>query len=231
MTTLGMRRGGLRIGLMGLLLGMCGAGLRAGTVTLDFEDVPLSSQGFGSLAVYDSQGYTLVSTSGFSARGPGTDSANYTPETAPGSGAVSTSLAAFAPGTITLIRDDGGAFNLASIDLAREFRFNTPDVGQAYPVVTFTGTRADGTIVTQAFTADQAEFAFATFAFSSDFTDLLSVSWDQPPFTSGTPTAPAPGLHQFDNITLSTVPEPASLAMLASSLSAVGLAAARRRRG
>jgi hypothetical protein len=143
---------------------------------------------------------------------------------------VTTSLAAFAPGTMTLVRDDGTAFNLVSIDLAREFRFNTPDVGQAYPVVTFTGTTAGGGIVMQTFTADQVDFYFKTFTFSSAFTDLLSVSWDQPPFTSGTPSNPAPGLHQFDNIVLATVPEPSSIVLLGSSVAIACLAARRCRR-
>ena len=44
--------------------------------------------------------------------------------------------------------------------------------------------------------------AFQTFDFTG-FTDLTSVSWDQPVFSAG--------LHQFTNITLSIVPEPSSL--------------------
>ena len=176
-----------------MALGSFVATAQAGIVTLSFEDLSLPPTGLVSQwTPYDSQGYTLVSTSGFSVRGPGTDSANYTPDTSQGSGAVTTSLAAFSPGTMTLVRDDGAAFDLVSIDLAREFRFNTPDVGQAYPQVTFTGTTVGGGIVTQSFTADQVDFYFRTFAFSSSFTNLLAVSWDQPPFTAGTPTNPAP---------------------------------------
>jgi hypothetical protein len=220
-------------GLVLVLLVWIAGQARADLVTLHFEDVALPPTGLGSLIVYDAQGYTLASTSGFSSRGPGTDSSNYTPETSPGSGVVSTSLAAFSPGTITLVRDDGGAFNLDSIDLAREFRFNTPDVGQAYPVVTFTGVTSGGGLVTESFTADQAGFSFATFAFSSDFTGLLSVSWQQPPFTSGTPTNPAPGLHQFDNLMLSSsavaAPEPSTVALALSAVP-VGIAGWLRRR-
>ena len=220
-------------GLLALALGSFLATAQAGTVTLNFEDLSLPATGLGSLGVpYDSQGYTLVSTSGFSVRGPGTDSANYTPDTSQGSGVVTTSLAAFAPGSMTLIRDDGAAFDLVSIDLAREFRFNTPDVGQGYPQVTFTGTTAGGGTVTQTFTADQVDFYFRTFTFSSAFTNLLAVSWDQPPFTSGTPTNPAPGLHQFDNVVLSTsVPEPSSVVLLGSAVAIAGLSARRRRPG
>lgn len=204
---------------------------QAGMVTLSFEDIPLSPTGLEVLGVpYSAEGYSLVSTSGYSVRGPGTDSANYTPETFAGSGAVSTSLAPFAPGTVTLFRDDGQAFDLLSIDLAREFRFNTPDVGQAYPEVTFTGVTSLGSIVTQTFTADLADFAFQTFTFSSAFRGLLVVSWEQPPFTSGTPASPAPGLHQFDNLVLNVVPEPPGLALQAIGMGAVGLTLLRRLR-
>jgi len=223
-------------GLLALVFGSLVATAQAGMVTLNFEDLSLPPTGLGALgAPYDSQGFTLVSTSGFSVRGPGFDSANYTPDTSPGSGTVTTSLAAFAPGTMTLVRSDGTAFDLLSIDLAREFRFNTPDVGQAYPQVTFTGTTSGGT-VTQTFTADQDDFYFRPFVFSSAFTNLLSVSWDQPPFTSGTPSNPAPGLHQFDNLVLSTsvpppvpVPEPSSLMLFGSAMAIAGLFAHRRR--
>src|SRR5262249_23485615 len=152
-----------------------------------------------------------------------------------GSGVVTTSLAAFAPATITLTRPDGQTFALESIDLAREFRFNTPDVGQAYPAVTFTGTTAGGGTVLATFPADQADLAFRTFYFPSYFTNLVSVSWLQPPFTSGTPTNPAPGLHQFDNIGVrtaaeaATAPEPSSLALLGLGAAAL-LGYARRRK-
>jgi hypothetical protein len=232
MTSRGPARSRPWPGLQALVLGSFLATAQAGTVTLNFEDLSLPPTGLGSLGVpYDSQGYTLVSNSGFSVRGPGTDSANYTPDTSQGSGVVTTSLAAFAPGSMTLVRDDGAAFDLVSIDLAREFRFNTPDVGQGYPQVTFTGTTAGGGTVTQTFTADQVDFYFRTFTFSSTFTNLLAVSWDQPPFTSGTPTNPAPGLHQFDNVVLSTsVPEPSSFVLLGSAVAVAGLSAHRRRR-
>src|SRR5262249_20703998 len=142
-----------------------------------------------------------------------------------------TSVAAFGPATITLTRDDGTAFNLLSIDLAREFRFNTPDVGQAYPEVTFTGTTTGGGIVMQTVTADHGDFYFRTFTFSSSFTNLLSVSWEQPLFTSGTPNEPAPGQHQFDNVVLSTtsVPEPSSAVLAGWAVAIAGLSACRRR--
>ena len=85
-------------------------------------------------------------------------------------------------GTTTLSLEDGGAFTLESID-ADELVGVEGDI-------TFTGTTSGGGTVTQTFTLD-GEDGFETLEFSADFTDLVSVSWDQ--------ELP---LHQFDNIVL-----------------------------
>jgi hypothetical protein len=65
--------------------------------------------------------------------------------------------------------------------------------------------------------------SFTPFDFTG-FTNLTSVSWNQPD--------PAAGLHQFTDITLSTVPEPASIVTggIGAMLVAVAGFRARRRR-
>ena len=91
-------------------------------------------------------------------------------------------------GTTTLTSVDGSAFTLESID-----------VGEVLGVgdVTFIGTTSSGT-VTQTFTLDGVD-GFETLEFNDDFTDLVSVSWDQ-----GTETGDPPSAfrYQFDNIVL-----------------------------
>ena len=175
-----------------------GASVRAATV-LDFNDVSP-----GTLTVfspYQSQGFTLVSSSGgWVFNSP--DTGNGFPQTV-GSNpfyAGENALAAFAPGTIALTQTDGAAFSLLSIDLARDFAFDPA------PTVTFTGTLVGGGSVTETFsvtTPSGEPGSFETFSFTG-FTDLASVSWDQPDV--------AAGLHQFSDIRLSAaIPEPSSL--------------------
>jgi hypothetical protein len=95
-------------------------------------------------------------------------------------------------GITLLTQVGGGAFTLSSIDLN--------GFGGIVPV-TFTGTRADATTVSQTFTTDALFSTLETFNFTK-FTNLASVSWVQ--------VAP---YHEFDNINVSaasatSVPEP-----------------------
>ena len=97
-------------------------------------------------------------------------------------------------GVIRLTQFGGGAFDLSSIDL-------TSLVGNNSVPVSFTGTRADNTTVTQSFTTDAVLSTLETFNFNN-FTNLVSVDWSQ-----------ASPYHQFDNINVSAaattaVPEP-----------------------
>jgi hypothetical protein len=73
--------------------------------------------------------------------------------------------------------------------------------------VTFFGTRENGSVVTQAVTAQP--FPTVTTGHFSGFTDLVLVTWFQGAGGPGNST------HQFDNVVLATVPEPGSLALLA----------------
>lgn len=86
-------------------------------------------------------------------------------------------------GTTTLTSVDGSTFTLESIDLA--------ELGGVGPV-TFTGEIFGGGTVTQTFTLD-GDSGFETLKFGDDFTNLVSVSWDQGTLLT---------THQFDNIVL-----------------------------
>jgi len=115
-------------------------------------------------------------------------------------------------GLITLNRLDGSTFTLSSIDLSVLHPSGTS------PAVVFTGFLAGGGTVTQTF--NPTSFGFQTFVFSSAFSNLLSVTWRQ-----GTDELNA---HQFDNIVVSSVPEPATMLLLGTGL--VGTAAQLRKR-
>jgi hypothetical protein len=94
-------------------------------------------------------------------------------------------------GVSRLTRAGGGTFTVVSIDLDT---FNPVPGGPADvsppQVVTFTGTRVDGTTVTQAFTTDTVFRRTERFLFRAEFAGVIKVEWSQlgPPF------------HQFDNV-------------------------------
>jgi len=117
-------------------------------------------------------------------------------------------------GTITLSRADGHAFTLSSIDLSV---LHPQGVS---PSVVFTGVLAGGGTVTQTFTP--TVFGFRTFVFNSAFTNLTSVTWHQ-----GTDDFNA---HQFDNIVVSSVPEPISIFLFGSGLVGITANLSRRKR-
>ena len=159
----------------------------AGDIVLDFNDVPP-----GTLAVfnpYQSQGFTLTSSSGgFVFNSPDTGNGSPQPVGNNSYYAGANGLAAFSPATITLTQTNGDPFSLLSIELARNFAFDPA------PTVSFTGTLMNGGTVNESFTVTTPAGTPGTFQqFSlTGFTDLTSVSWDQPDS--------AAGLNQFTNI-------------------------------
>jgi hypothetical protein len=102
-------------------------------------------------------------------------------------------------GVTRLTRSAGGVFTLVSIDLDA---FNPlsdlvpggPTDASQPQTVTFTGTRPDGTTVTQAFTTDTVFPRSETFLFRADFVDVVKVEWSQL----------GPAFHQFDNVVAAT---------------------------
>ena len=107
----------------------------------------------------------------------------------------STSMMASAGSIIALTKQGGGSFSLDSIDLAE---FNT---GFGIPSVTFVGLLPAGGVTSQTFTLDGVAFSSETFNFNSTFNNIVGAVWVQ-----GNANA---AQHQFDNIQVSAVPEPA----------------------
>jgi MYXO-CTERM domain-containing protein len=109
---------------------------------------------------------------------------------------------------ITQLTQIGGvAFNASSIQLASLNLSPLPNT------VTFVGTRADNSTVTQAITMVNPS-VLSTYSFVG-MNNLVKLEWSQ-----------AVPFHQFDNINVSSVPEPASLAVVGLGV----LALIRRRR-
>lgn len=128
--------------------------------------------------------------------------------------ADSYAMAASTGATTTLTAVDNGAFNVVSIDLARLLTSNLASNGS----VTFYGAKAgSSTVVQQTFNYTGS---WSTFAFNSNFSNLSSLAWDQGGLFGSK--------YEFDNISVTAVPEPQTVAMLLAGLGLVGWARRRK---
>ncbi|MDF5708650.1 MAG: hypothetical protein PUP90_13430 [Nostoc sp. S4] len=188
-----------------------GMGTTAQALTvIDFESLAqpgdgTTDQGFS----YTEDGYTLTNTNinQFPFATFNTGKSRYLGSTALYNNSID--------GTTVLTRNDGGIFDLLSIDLGE---LNEPFESST---VTFVGTKADNSVISNSFNLNGVK-GFQTFAFT-DFTNLVSTSWQQ--------IAP---FHQFDNIVVSdittkSVPETASVLGLLS-FAALGAGSALKRK-
>jgi hypothetical protein len=172
----------------------------AAPVVIDFEslrvvDADVHNRGF----TYTEDGYTLnnLATTSFQFATFGTLEPRF-----PGSTALFNNTG---NGVTELVRTGGGAFDLASIELA--------ELNEPVPaLVAFTGELFGGGSVNQTFRLDGNGPAngLQTFNFTG-FNNVVRVTWTQvDPF------------HQFDNIMIGRVPEPASLALVLMGAAIVG---------
>lgn len=196
--------------LLALILGIQASAIDAATVTLDFESLAHDDDLVSDVGhLYQEDGFVL-------------ENAGFFPFATYGAQAVDWDSSPVFTGSTALFNDNddalttlsllsGGVFDLVSIDLAELF----VATGVAYRVA-FTGITAALGTVTQEFTLDGI-FGAETFTFDPGFTNLTSVSW--------TNTA---DYHQFDNIQVSSVPEPQTLSLMLLGLGLMGTLARRK---
>ncbi len=125
-----------------------------------------------------------------------------------------TAFYSFNEGSITIDREDKALFSLSSLDVAQTF------LGYDRPLtLTLTAMGVNGVVTSEIFVEADAAGAFSTFTFT-DFVNISSLTIvggeDFPEFA-------------IDNVVVSSVPEPASWAMLIGGLAAVGGAVRRKR--
>jgi PEP-CTERM motif len=173
-------------------------------VVLDFESLATGGTSFNNVA----DGYTEDGFKFLNLTIPNAADSFGVWQTGSGAHPGSTALFNQWQDAITqLTQVGGGAFDVSSIQLASLNLSPLPNT------VTFTGTRADNSTVTQAITMGNPS-VLTTYNFAG-MNNMVKLEWSQVfPF------------HQFDNINLTPVPEPASIAVLGLG----ALALIRRRR-
>jgi hypothetical protein len=116
-------------------------------------------------------------------------------------------------GKTILSQQNISPFSILSIDLAPyapyDLNLSTGDYIQSESVL-FIGTKADSTTVQQVFNLGTSVNVMNTFTFNPEFSDLISVSWNQGS-SFGT-------RHQFDNIIVQAVPIPGALILFITGI-------------
>jgi len=148
-------------------------------VVIDFESLASTNGGYNVLsgATYSEGGFTLDNTRGFLS--PAEGNLFYS--------GTSATLMSFNGGKTKLYKEDGGAFNVESIEIIENPFFGTVPIE-----ITFTGTKAGSPPVSKTFTTDgmPGPETLNLSDLSGSFTNLESLSWVQ--------AGPA---YHFDNIT------------------------------
>lgn len=199
------------LGLVGFALTCASSSTQAVTMTFD-ELAP--SQGSASVNIgnsYSFSNFTVTGTASYPTPYSGfyvfpENSQNWT-----GSAGLAYSGVSAA---IKLTENNGALFNVESIDISRG------DSNSGLIPVGFVGTKADGTRVSQVYWfKDTVHGRNERLVFSSDFRALKSLSWWQ-----------GAEWHQFDNLTVTAVPEPQTYALMLAGLGLIAGAAKRRRK-
>lgn len=190
------------------VLAMGAGGAQAEVIT--FNDSTAS--GTTSLASYTANGYAFTSKSG----GAYLADANVGGGTASSTFSYNGTDFLILSGSVTMTNTASTPFSVSSIDLGNFY--------YAYPsTAMLTGTRADGTTVSQSFTsaiANQSSTTDFTTQTLTNFTNLTSFNIQQ---TSGIYYA------AVDNINVSAVPEPSTWGMLGLGLAFVAGALRRKK--
>lgn len=210
-------------GVILTLLLIAGGSLSANATTISFSS--LSQSGSSSTSegnTYTQQGFTFADQ--LNGDGNGLSVWQASSPNLPGLNTADTSLFEFFAGSTTRLTEAGNvAFTLDSIDLAQ---YNDLQTAGTFNV-SFTGTFADSSTVSQTFTVNRFTGTplLQTFVFSG-FDNVVRVDFTQGVAVSG-------NAYQFDNLVVapsgSAVPEPSSLAMCCGGLAVLIMLSRRKR--
>ncbi len=186
---------------------LAAASLSAGPVTVNFAGLSVSGAGANSVTVpYTQDGFKFNDSDATIVWGSGDVSH-------PNGGDANTSLVPYYAGTLqTITAADNSPFSILGIDLG-QWGANQGIPSTSFGV-TFTGNVHGGGSVTHTFSVFNVAGSphMDSFSFTSDFTNLDSVTFEQGVYASGT-------AFQYNNVILSDVnnagvPEPATFWLL-----------------